>query len=367
MKKKPTHSHKSPAQAMVEFALVLPILLLLIYGLLEVGRLLFIYSSVVSAARQAARYGSTTGVNAAGTFRYRDCTGMRDAAQRVAFINDLPDADIEIWHDEGEGVNQVSYCPAGQAIDTTFTPTTGNINRIRVRVHTQYTPIIPLLPLEPFVIESVSARTILVSVPIVITAAPQGWNPNDTPIPPDTATATITLTPSITPTIPTPTITNTPTITPIPPTPTKTGSPTITPIPGTATNTPTQTGTAIVCDVRHNPLKTSPFGMTIYNNHPTVTLHVTQIQVYWNPSSPAGQSLDQVSLGGVTIWSGSLSGQPSLFTTFSGDVSIGPNSNKLLQISFNKNYKSNGLEQILVNFAENGCPTLDSNNSSQLQ
>ncbi len=73
MKKKTTRSQKSPAQAMVEFALVLPVLLLLIYGILEVGRLLFIYSSVVSAARQAARYGSTTGVNASGTFRYRDC------------------------------------------------------------------------------------------------------------------------------------------------------------------------------------------------------------------------------------------------------------------------------------------------------
>src|SRR5512137_2775442 len=113
MKKKPTHSQKSPAQAMVEFALVLPILLLVIYGLLEVGRLLFIYNSVVSAARQAARYGSTTGVGASGVFRYRDCAGMRAAAQKVAFIDRIEDADIEIWHDEGEGVKQVSYCPAG--------------------------------------------------------------------------------------------------------------------------------------------------------------------------------------------------------------------------------------------------------------
>jgi hypothetical protein len=367
MKKKPTHSHKSPAQAMVEFALVLPILLLLIYGLIEVGRLLFIYSSVVSAARQAARYGSTTGVNATGTFRYRDCGGMRDAAIRVGFLDRFTDEDIEIWHDEGEGVNQVSYCAPGMAIDNTFTPTTGNINRIRVRVHTQYSPIVPIVPLEPFELESVSARTILVSVPIVITAAPQGWNPNESPIPPDTPTPTITFTPSITPTIPTPTITNTPTITRTPTitlTPSKTGTPTKT---GSPTNTPTTTGTAIVCDVRHNPLKTSPFGMTVYNNHPTVTLHVTQIQVYWNPSSPAQQALTQVSLGGVTIWSGSLTGSPSLFTAFTGDISIGPNSSKLLQVSFNKNYRSNGLEQILVNFAENGCPTLDSNNSSQLQ
>lgn len=347
MKKKLTRSPKSPAQAMVEFALVLPILLLLIYGLIEVGRLLFIYSSVVSAARSAARYGSTTGVNAAGIFRYRDCEGMRDAAKRVAFINDFEDADIEISHDEGEGVNQVSYCPPGQAVDTTFTPTTGNINRVRVRVRTQYAPIIPLVPLEPFEIASVSARTILVNVPIVITAAPQGWNPNNTPIPPDTATPTNTLIPT-----PTETLAYTPTITPIPPTSTSTGTP---------------TGTAIVCDVRHNELKTAPFGMAIYNNHPTVALHITQIQVYWNSSSSAGQAITSVSLGGVTIWTGSLTGSPALFTVFTGDVSIAPNSNKLLQISFEKQYRKNDLEQILVNFAENGCPVLDSSNSSQLQ
>ena len=52
--------HKSPAQAMVEFALVLPILLLVVYGLIEVGRALFIYNSVASAARQATRYGAAT-------------------------------------------------------------------------------------------------------------------------------------------------------------------------------------------------------------------------------------------------------------------------------------------------------------------
>ena len=40
---------------MVEFALVLPILLTMLYGMMEVGRLLFIFASTVTAARQAAR------------------------------------------------------------------------------------------------------------------------------------------------------------------------------------------------------------------------------------------------------------------------------------------------------------------------
>ena len=185
IKKKFSLSQKSPAQAMVEFALVLPILLLVIYGLLEVGRLIFIYSSAVSAARQAVRYGATTGLNVSGGVpRYNDCTGMRAAAKRVGFIDRIEDADIEIWNDEGEGVSQVSYCAPGSTTDTSFEPSTGNISRIRVQVSTVYTPIVPLVPFTGYTISSISARTILVSVPIVVDAPPEGWDPGDPPLPP---------------------------------------------------------------------------------------------------------------------------------------------------------------------------------------
>src|SRR5512143_4259638 len=77
---------KSPAQAMVEFALALPILLLVVYGLIETGRLLFMYASVVTAARQAARYGSATGDIGTGTRYYNDCNGIEAAARKLEFI-----------------------------------------------------------------------------------------------------------------------------------------------------------------------------------------------------------------------------------------------------------------------------------------
>ena len=41
-------------QGMVEFALVLPLLLILIFGIIEAGRLLFLYSAVMSSSREAA-------------------------------------------------------------------------------------------------------------------------------------------------------------------------------------------------------------------------------------------------------------------------------------------------------------------------
>ena len=49
------------AQGMVEFALVLPMLILVLFGIIEVGRLLFIYNAVATSSREAARYGSAAG------------------------------------------------------------------------------------------------------------------------------------------------------------------------------------------------------------------------------------------------------------------------------------------------------------------
>src|SRR5512143_342944 len=90
---------KSKAQAMVEFELALPILLLVMYGLIESGRLLFIYASVVSAARQAVRYGSVTGDNGSGTPYYDDCAGITAAANRLGFLQSF--STIAISYDAG--------------------------------------------------------------------------------------------------------------------------------------------------------------------------------------------------------------------------------------------------------------------------
>src|SRR5690348_904453 len=49
---------KARGQATVEFALVLTVLILLIYGVVEVSRLVFINSEIDNAAREAAHYAS---------------------------------------------------------------------------------------------------------------------------------------------------------------------------------------------------------------------------------------------------------------------------------------------------------------------
>ena len=45
-------------QALVEFALVIPIFLLLIFGLVDLGRAVFANNSLAEAARDGARYGA---------------------------------------------------------------------------------------------------------------------------------------------------------------------------------------------------------------------------------------------------------------------------------------------------------------------
>ena len=64
-------SHVSRGQALVEFALILPVLLLLIFGVVDAGRLIFTYNTVSNAARDGARVAivnqSTTGTNTCDT------------------------------------------------------------------------------------------------------------------------------------------------------------------------------------------------------------------------------------------------------------------------------------------------------------
>ena len=175
---------KNKAQAMAEFAIALPILLMLLYGLLETGRLLFIYSSVTNASRQAARWGSTSGNgdggipgNNSGVPRYQDCAGIKASAQRGDFLNAFDNEDITITYDMGPGVtNNLPDKICNGSSDTGIvlpTGTTANTARIYVVIDADFTAIVPKL--VPFLnrtvangnpIKATSARTIITSITI---------------------------------------------------------------------------------------------------------------------------------------------------------------------------------------------------------
>jgi TadE-like protein len=372
MKLNKTAPKKTKAQAMVEFALVLPLLLLLLYGILEAGRLLFIYSTIVTASRQAVRYGSATGQGLSTTFpRYQDCDGIRLAAQKVDFLNAFDNSDILIQHDNGpaDPLGPVTYC-AGP-VDTTFTPT--NSSRLLVTIDGDYLPIIPKL--IPFIERSVakgnpihaeSARTILVSVSIVVTVPPSTFVPST----PTFTVAPPTLTPSFTPTntpTNTPIFTDTPSSTPPPTlTPTLTFTPTITNTP-TITLTPSITPTAVSgCgNVQHGTITLSGSTMTMTITNPNVyAITVQDVFVVWNHDkghqvgNDKSLILQSASMSGslTPFWTGNSLGPSDTLTSVTPLTIPGNGTVSTITFTFNQSYdKFDNSEEILINLSTPGC------------
>ena len=219
-----TPTFASFGQGMVEFMLVLPILLLITFGIIEFGRVFAIYSMVTSASREAARYGASVGDNGFGTPRYLDCAGMRAAARRMSVLVPLSDPDIQISYDTGDTSSIIATCDSHPEA---YQITLGD--RVVVRVNAHYSPLVPLVPIPVHMITSVTGRTILKEIDAgptatlggpVYTSTPTNtpnpaWTPTNTPTASNTPTATATATPGPTET-PTITLTPSPTATPIP-------------------------------------------------------------------------------------------------------------------------------------------------------
>jgi hypothetical protein len=147
------------AQGMVEFAMVLPILLMIILAIFAFGHFMFSYITTVSASREAARYGAAVGPSENGVPRFEDCSAIRASARRVGSIAGI--STISILFDDGAAI--IENCTGDRLTNP------GNIglgDRIVVEVVTNYTPIVPLVDLPSFPIRSRSTRTILRAAPV---------------------------------------------------------------------------------------------------------------------------------------------------------------------------------------------------------
>ena len=163
--RKTTRKSKSGAaraQGMVEFALTLPILLMLLLGIFEFGRMLWTYSAVISAAREAARYGAAGGPSASSVAYYRHCDGIRAAAARIGNFAGIANDEtgIEIVYDEGPGGAVVGAgCPVGGS-----GPILKAGDRIEVTVSAHYAPMSGIIAVPALNIESTVRRTVVVDV-----------------------------------------------------------------------------------------------------------------------------------------------------------------------------------------------------------
>jgi Flp pilus assembly protein TadG len=82
---RPRHERRERGQSLVELALILPILLLLLVGIIEIGRFAYYSILVANAARAGAQYGAQTLITSA------DANGIETAAandgQNVPALN----------------------------------------------------------------------------------------------------------------------------------------------------------------------------------------------------------------------------------------------------------------------------------------
>lgn len=81
---------KELGQALVEFALIAPIFLLVTVGTIDLAHVIFTYTQAANSLRDATRYAEVIGITGSGVPNYLDCGSMRDAAQNVFWTDGSP-------------------------------------------------------------------------------------------------------------------------------------------------------------------------------------------------------------------------------------------------------------------------------------
>lgn len=355
----------SKAQAMVEFAIALPFLLLILYGIIELARVAFIFSSAANASRAAARYGSGAGENAEGIPHYLDCEGIRRVANESAYITDF--SDINITYDRGVNSDgtQIPIQGVDPDPDANSCPV-DNINvrngdRIIVQISVDYEPIISVVPIDPIEVVSSNARTFIVSIPIVGSSVPTGFS-GETSTPsriPDDRTNT-----------PRPTFAFTSTSVPVnltefaynqthAPTVTPTFTPSHTPA---ATSSPTRTPSRISCGgatgLSNSKLQynNNYVQMEIYNNSGHA-IQTAEVYIAWNhdkghEGDNPNLRLRMISLANQT-WQGDTLAPSQTIKDYHPVIPVGTS---VIHFGFDQKYDViNGTERVIISLLTPGC------------
>ena len=104
-----------PGQSMIEFAFIIPIILVLALGFTELGRVIYYYSAVNNAVREAARYGSVTHF---ATGSERDLE-IKQKVVEFSVVTPLNTSDITSYCDLDE-LDQDNPCDDHITVSATF-------------------------------------------------------------------------------------------------------------------------------------------------------------------------------------------------------------------------------------------------------
>ena len=147
----------SRAQAMIEFAIALPVLLVLLVGMMEVGRMILMYALVTNASKDAVRFASAVGRGDDTYFKYNNCLGIKKAAQQSAYIVTLSSVSISYKDASGNSAGVCDLTTVGDDPDITV----DSKYTVTVTVKADYKPVVKLIPFGTKTFTSTSTRTIL--------------------------------------------------------------------------------------------------------------------------------------------------------------------------------------------------------------
>lgn len=98
-------NRRVPAQALVEFALVLPLILLVIIAFIELGRIVYYYSALNNAVREGARYATTTHFPSSA----QRTLDIQEKVENYSVALPIDPGDVTIYCDRDE-TNQDNPC-----------------------------------------------------------------------------------------------------------------------------------------------------------------------------------------------------------------------------------------------------------------
>ena len=145
----------------MEMAIVLPLLLTFIFGIIDGARLIATHNDVRTATREAARHGSAVGDNAVGKPHFVDCAAIRDAGLSLSSTVDFVPSDITVQYDSGPGTVVKAVCPVGGPSPDPSTFESGD--RVLVTISVPFEPATPLIGrfFGGITVTSVDRRSIL--------------------------------------------------------------------------------------------------------------------------------------------------------------------------------------------------------------
>ena len=139
---KPRFGWSQRGQTMVEFAVCAVVLLMLLFGIMDFGRMLYAYDFVDNAAREATRYAIVHG---------NSSLKPASASDIQAFVSSMA---------LGLNAKACSSAPTALCATTTWTPDNKPGSSVQVVVKYNFKPLVPFLPSAMMSLSSTSQMII---------------------------------------------------------------------------------------------------------------------------------------------------------------------------------------------------------------